>query len=146
MPRQVCQTEVAGGREYVDTKGLASAQVAPPRAAVRAVAACRGQRTDGPLVLRPVSGKPIERRDCYRMVQRMAKAAGIPRQVSPHGATHAITNALDAGVPPSVAAMAAVMVVRADPHASVPTLALLSVATAAFWAVAWPAFHGLVRR
>lgn len=49
-------------------------------------------------------------------------------------------------VPPSVAAMAAVMVVRDDPHASVPTLALLSVATVAFWAVAWPAFHGLVRR
>lgn len=27
---------------------------------------CRGQRTDEPLVLRAVSGKPIDRRDCYR--------------------------------------------------------------------------------
>ncbi|MEO5852811.1 MAG: hypothetical protein ABIQ15_09905 [Nocardioides sp.] len=49
-------------------------------------------------------------------------------------------------VPPSVAAMAAVMVARDDPHASVPTLALLSVATITFWAVAWLAFRGLVRR
>jgi len=33
----------------------------------------RGDRTEGPLVLRPVSGKPIDRRDCYRMVARIAK-------------------------------------------------------------------------
>ena len=62
--------------------------------------ACRGQRTSGPLVLRPVSGKPIDRRDVYRMVTRIAKAAGIPRHISPHSLRHAaITNALDAGVP-----------------------------------------------
>lgn len=36
-------------------------------------------------------------------------------------------------VPPSVAAMAAVMLVRDDPHGSVPTLALLVVATLVFW-------------
>jgi site-specific recombinase XerD len=35
-------------------------------------------------VLRPNSGKPIDRRDCYRMVLRIAKAAGIPRHISPH--------------------------------------------------------------
>src|SRR3954462_8483140 len=35
---------------------------------LRALQACRGQRTSGPLVLRPVSGKPIDRRDVYRMV------------------------------------------------------------------------------
>jgi integrase len=51
-------------------------------------------------VLRPLSGKPIARRDCYRMVLRIAKSAGIPRHVSPHSMRHAaITNALDAGVP-----------------------------------------------
>jgi integrase/recombinase XerD len=62
--------------------------------------ACRGQRTSGPLVRRPVSGKPIDRRDAYRMVARIAKAAGIPRHISPHSLRHAaITNALDAGVP-----------------------------------------------
>jgi site-specific recombinase XerD len=51
-------------------------------------------------VLRPVSGKPIDRRDAYPMVARIAKAAGIPRHISPHSLRHAaITNALDAGVP-----------------------------------------------
>ncbi len=64
------------------------------------LAACRGQRASGPLVLRPVSGEPIDRRDVYRMVTRIAKTAGIPRHISPHSLRHAaITNALDAGVP-----------------------------------------------
>ena len=41
----------------------------------------------------------IDRHDCHRMVTRIAKAAGIPRQISPHSLRHpAITNALDAGV------------------------------------------------
>jgi integrase len=67
---------------------------------LRVLEACRGQRTSGPLVLRPISGKPIDRRDAYRMVARIAKAAGIPRHISPHSLRHAaITNALDAGVP-----------------------------------------------
>jgi integrase/recombinase XerD len=67
---------------------------------LRVLEACRGQRTCGPLVLRPVSGKPIDRRDGYRMVARIAKAAGIPWHISPHSLRHAaITNALDAGVP-----------------------------------------------
>jgi site-specific recombinase XerD len=56
-------------------------------------------RTCGPLILRPVSGKPIDRRDAYRMVARIAKAAGIPRHISPHSLRHAATNALDAGGP-----------------------------------------------
>ncbi|HET6625057.1 MAG TPA: hypothetical protein VFG63_01595 [Nocardioidaceae bacterium] len=51
---------------------------------LRVLEACRGQRIDGPLVLRPVSGKPIDRRYCYRLVARIAKAAGIPRHISPH--------------------------------------------------------------
>ncbi len=67
---------------------------------LRVLEACRGERTAGPLVLRPVSGKPIGRRDAYRMVARIAKAAGIPRHISPHSLRHAaVTNALDAGVP-----------------------------------------------
>jgi len=67
---------------------------------LRVLEACRGQRTSGPLVLRSVSGKPIDRRDAYRIVARIATAAGIPRHISPHSLRHAaITNALDAGVP-----------------------------------------------
>jgi integrase/recombinase XerD len=67
---------------------------------LRVLEACRGERTSGPLVLGPMSGNPIDRRDAYRMVTRVAKAAGIPRHISPHSLRHAaITNALDAGVP-----------------------------------------------
>jgi integrase/recombinase XerD len=46
---------------------------------LRVLEVCRGERTTGQLVLRPVSGKPIDRRDVYRMVQRIAKAARILR-------------------------------------------------------------------
>jgi integrase len=67
---------------------------------LRVLEACRGERTSGPLILRPLSGSPIDRRDAYRMVTRIAKAADIPRHISPHSLRHAaITNALDAGVP-----------------------------------------------
>ena len=67
---------------------------------LRVLEACRGGRTEGRLVLRPLSGKPIDRRDVYRMVRRVAVAAGIARHISPHSLRHAaITNALDAGVP-----------------------------------------------
>jgi integrase/recombinase XerD len=70
------------------------------RPVLRVLEACRGDRITGPLILRPTSGKPIDRRDAYRMVARVAKAAGIPRHISPHSLRHAaITNALDAGVP-----------------------------------------------
>lgn len=67
---------------------------------LRVLEACRGERTGGPLILRPISGKPVDRRDVYRMVLRIAKVAGIPRHISPHSLRHAaITNALDSGVP-----------------------------------------------
>ena len=67
---------------------------------LRVLEVCRGQRTAGPLILRPTSGNPIDRRDAYRMVARVAQAAGIPRHISPHSLRHAaITNALHAGVP-----------------------------------------------
>lgn len=67
---------------------------------LRVLEACRGERTCGRLILRPLTGKPVDRRDVYRMVQRIARAAAIPRHISPHSLRHAaITNALDAGVP-----------------------------------------------
>ena len=68
--------------------------------ALRVLEAFRGDRTTGRLILRPLTGNPIDRRDAYRMVARIAKAAGIPRHISPQSLRHAaITNALDAGVP-----------------------------------------------
>ena len=52
------------------------------------------------MILRALTGNPIDRRDAYRMVTRVAKAGGIPRHISPDSLRHAaITNALDAGVP-----------------------------------------------
>lgn len=45
---------------------------------LRVLEACRGQRTSGPLVLRPVSGKPIDRRDVYRVVTRIARRRRSP--------------------------------------------------------------------
>jgi integrase/recombinase XerD len=43
---------------------------------LRVLEVCRGERTSGPLILRPTTGKPIDRRDAYRMIARVAKAAG----------------------------------------------------------------------
>jgi integrase/recombinase XerD len=67
---------------------------------LRVLEACRGERNGGRLILRPLTGNPVDRRDVYRMVARIAKAAGMPRHISLHSLRHAaITNALDAGVP-----------------------------------------------
>jgi integrase/recombinase XerD len=49
---------------------------------LRVLEACRGQLSTGPLILRPVTGNPIDRPDAYRMVARIAKAAGIPGHIS----------------------------------------------------------------
>ena len=64
-------------------------------------------------MLRPLSGRPIDRRDAYRMVVRIAKAAGIPRHIS----SHSLTAALDAGVPPRVAQ---ILPRHADPRSTEP--------------------------
>lgn len=67
---------------------------------LRVLEARRGDRLAGPLILRPLTGNPVDCRDIYRMVTRIAKAASIPRHISPHSLRRAaITNALDAGVP-----------------------------------------------
>jgi len=85
---------------------------------LRVLEVCRGQRTTGPLVLRPVSGQPIDRRDAYRMVTRIVKAAGIPRHISSHSLRHAtITNARDAGVP---LRDAQILARHADPRTTEP--------------------------
>lgn len=67
---------------------------------IRAMDAAKGDRTSGTLILRPLSGNPINRHDIYRMVRRIANEAGLPKNIHPHSLRHAaITNALDAGVP-----------------------------------------------
>lgn len=39
--------------------------------------------------------------------------------------------------------MAAVMLIRDDPHAAIPTLLLLGLATLAFWTVTWSVLRRL---
>jgi integrase/recombinase XerD len=56
---------------------------------LRVLEACRGERASGPLILRAISGRPVDRRDVYRMVARIAKTADIPRHISPHSLRHA---------------------------------------------------------
>ncbi len=50
---------------------------------LRVLEARRGERTTGPLVLRPLSGTPIDRRDVYRLVLRVAKAAAFHATSAP---------------------------------------------------------------
>ena len=39
---------------------------------LRVLEACRGERTNGPLVLRPLTGNPIDRRDAQILVRHAA--------------------------------------------------------------------------
>jgi site-specific recombinase XerD len=109
----LCATEAAAVRieDYAETprghrvlhlvgKGNKPATMPLTVPVLRVPEACRGERTAGPLILRPMTGKPIDRLDACRMVARIARAAGILRHISPYSLRHAaITNALDAGVP-----------------------------------------------
>lgn len=71
-----------------------------PGPVLRVLEACRGERTTGPLVVRPKSGNPIDRHDAYRMAVRVATVPKIPRHISPHSLRYAaITNAPDAVIP-----------------------------------------------
>ena len=106
-------SEAAAGRieDYADTlrtypvlqmvgKGDKPATMLLTVPALHVLEACRGQRTSVPLVLRPVSGKRVGRRDVNRMVTRDRQDRGHPPAHQPHSLLHtAITNALDAGVP-----------------------------------------------
>jgi hypothetical protein len=65
-------------------KGTKPATMPLTAPVLRVLEACRGERTEGYLILRPLTGKPIDRGDCYRMVIRIAKAAGIPPDTSAH--------------------------------------------------------------
>jgi integrase/recombinase XerD len=69
-----------------------------PRTA-RAIDLAIGERIDGPIFLGP-DGKRLDRHAAGRIVRRVARRAGINKQVGPHTLRHAfITAALDAGVP-----------------------------------------------
>jgi integrase/recombinase XerD len=69
-----------------------------PRTA-RAIDLATGERTEGPVFL-AADGRRLDRHGAGRIVGRVARRAGITKNVSPHTLRHAfITAALDAGVP-----------------------------------------------
>jgi len=69
-----------------------------PRTA-RTVYLAVGDREDGPIFLNSDGGR-MDRHHAARIVKRLAKRAGIDKNISPHSLRHSfITAALDAGVP-----------------------------------------------
>jgi len=69
----------------------------PPRVA-RALDAAARERQSGPVLLSK-AGTRLNRHAATRIVQRLAKRAGITKHISPHSLRHSfITAALDAGV------------------------------------------------
>jgi site-specific recombinase XerD len=69
-----------------------------PRTA-RAIDLATGERSNGPIFL-AADGRRLDRHGAGRIVRRVARRAGVTKNVSPHTLRHAfITAALDAGVP-----------------------------------------------
>jgi integrase/recombinase XerD len=69
-----------------------------PRTA-RAIDLAIGERCEGPIFL-TIDGRRLDRHSARRIVRRVARHAGIAKNVGPHTLRHAfITAALDAGVP-----------------------------------------------
>ena len=76
---------------------VATIPLAPRTAA--AVDALVGEREAGP-IFATRSGRAVDRHAAWKIVRRLASAAGITAAISPHSFRHAfVTNALDAGVP-----------------------------------------------
>ena len=83
-----------------------------PRTA-RAIDLAIGERMEGPIFIGPDSQR-LDRHAAGRIVQRVARRAGIKKRVGPHTLRHAFTTAaLDAGVPLRDVQDAAS---HADPH------------------------------
>src|SRR3954454_5488602 len=76
-------------------KGNKSATMPLTVPVLRVLEACRGERTYGPLILRPQTGTPIVRRYPYRTVQRVASSACSRRHMGISSLRlAAVTNAL----------------------------------------------------
>ena len=81
-------------------KGGKPATIPLPVPVIRALDAAAGDRTSGPLLLRRKSGQPMNRKAAALAVERLCRAAGITKKISPHSLRHSyVTACLDAGVP-----------------------------------------------
>ena len=80
-------------------KGGKSALIPMAPRTARTVYLAVGDREDGPIFLNS-DGARMDRHQAARVVRRLAKHAGIDKNISPHSLRHSfITAALDAGVP-----------------------------------------------
>lgn len=80
-------------------KGDKPAVVPQPAVVMRAIDVVAAGRTDG-VLLRRRDGSRMTRASATKVVQRVARKAGITMKVSPHTFRHSmIVNAIDAGVP-----------------------------------------------
>ena len=80
-------------------KGGQSALIPMAPRTARTVYLAVGDREDGPIFLNN-DGDRMDRHHAARVVRRLAKRAGIDKNISPHSLRHSfITAALDAGVP-----------------------------------------------
>ena len=80
-------------------KGGKSALIPMAPRTARTVYLAVGDREDGPIFLNS-DGDRMDRHQAARIVRRLAKRAGIDKNISPHSLRHSfITAALDAGVP-----------------------------------------------
>lgn len=75
-----------------------------PRAVAGILADASGDRTHGPILVRPPSSRSPEqtwtRRAAALALERLCRAAGIDKPISPHSLRHTfVTLGLDAGVP-----------------------------------------------
>ncbi len=60
-----------------------------------------GSRRTGPVFLKPRAHERLDQKSANRIVQRIARAAGIDKRITPHSLRHTFTTlALNAGVPP----------------------------------------------
>lgn len=96
--------EEMGVRSGYDTvrfigKGGKYAELSLPVPVMRAVRDCIGQRTDGP-ILTTRTGNRMDRSGARRLLIRLAKAAGIPSEISPHSLRRTFaTSAFRQGIP-----------------------------------------------
>lgn len=80
-------------------KGGKAVTLPLPIPAMRAVRACIGDRTDGPLLLNS-RGRRLDRAAATRMVRKIATAAEVNSDISPHSLRRAFcTTGLDMGIP-----------------------------------------------
>lgn len=81
-------------------KGKKPAVIPLPVAVYRVMDAATGDRESGQLLLRPITGEPMNRRSAAWAIARLARECGIETNITPHSFRRTyITESLRAGIP-----------------------------------------------